>query len=175
MSISEPMHMLKPEAEAPRRIEVFTGTGRRRASSPDEKAAVVAESHVMGETVCGVGRRHGLTPLQLFTWRREARLRSGAPYQAEALFVPAVVDGSSSGPVRQQADRSAALLSSIELEIDGIMVRIGREAPANTIGAVLRGGRHVSGPTGAVRVMVATRPGDFRKVPRDWQRWCARP
>jgi transposase len=54
------------------------------------------------------------------------------------LFVPAVVDGSSSVQVRQLADRSAALLSSIELEIDGIMVRIGRDAPANTIVAVLR-------------------------------------
>ena len=136
MSISEPMHMSKPGSEAPRRIEVFTGTGRRRAWSPEEKAAFVAESHIAGETVCGVARRHGLTPQQLFTWRREARLRNGA--QAEALFVPAVVDGSSSGQVRQLADRSAALLSSIELEIDGIMVRIGRDAPAGTIVAVLR-------------------------------------
>jgi transposase len=138
MPISEPMLMSKLEAEAPRRIEVFTGTGRRRAWSPDEKAAFVAESYVAGETVCGVARRHGLTPQQLFTWRREARLRNGAHDQAEALFVPAVVDGSSSGQVRQLADRSAALLSSIELEIDGIMVRIGRDAPANTIVAVLR-------------------------------------
>ena len=53
MLISEPMHMSKPEAEALRRIEVFTGTGRRRAWSADEKAAFVAESHVAGETVCG--------------------------------------------------------------------------------------------------------------------------
>jgi transposase len=138
MSISEPMHMSKPEGEAPRRIEVFTGTGRRRAWSPEEKAAFVAESHVAGATVCGVARRHGLTPQQLFTWRREVRLRNCAPDQAEALFVPAVVDGSALGQVRQLADRSAALLSSIDLEIDGIMVRIGRDAPASTIVAVLR-------------------------------------
>ena len=54
MLISELMHMSRPKAEAPRRIEVFTGTGRRRAWSADEKAAFVAESHVAGETVCGV-------------------------------------------------------------------------------------------------------------------------
>jgi transposase len=53
MSISEPMHMPKPDTEAPRRIEVFTGTGRRRAWSPEEKAAFVAESHVAGETFGG--------------------------------------------------------------------------------------------------------------------------
>ena len=49
-----------------------------------------------------------------------------------------VVDGSSSERVQQQADRSAVLLSSIELEIDGNMVRIGPDASANTIVTVLR-------------------------------------
>src|ERR1700694_5489967 len=72
MSISEPMPMSKPGPEAPRRIEVFTGAGRRRAWTPEEKTAFVAESHGAGETGCGVARRHGLTPQQLFTWRRES-------------------------------------------------------------------------------------------------------
>jgi transposase len=130
--------MSKPEPEGPRRIEVFTGTGRRRAWSADEKAAFVAESHIAGETVCGVARRHGLTPQQLFTWRREARLRSGALKHADPVFVPAVVEGSPSKQVRQPECRSAALVSSIELEIEGIVVRIGRDAPAATIVAVLR-------------------------------------
>jgi transposase len=88
MSISEPMHMSKPGSDGPRRIEVFTGTGRRRTWTVEEKAAFVAESHVAGETVCGVARRHGLTPQQLFTWRREARLRSGGLEGADPLFVP---------------------------------------------------------------------------------------
>jgi transposase len=83
MSISESMHMSKPGPEAPRRIEVFTGAGRRRTWTAEEKAAFVAESHVAGETVCGVARRHGLTPQQLFTWRREARLRSDALEDAD--------------------------------------------------------------------------------------------
>jgi transposase len=134
MSISEPMHMSKPEPDGPRRIEVFTGAGRRRTWTAEEKAAFVAESHVAGETVCGVARRHGLTPQQLFTWRRQARLRGSAHEDAEPLFVPAVVDGQ----VRQPESRSAALQSSVELEINGIVVRIGRDAPAGTIVAVLR-------------------------------------
>jgi transposase len=82
--------MSKPGPEAPRRIEVFTGAGRRRTWTLEEKAAFVAE--VVGETVCGVARRHGLTPQQLFTWPREA-LRSNA-LDAGRSFVRAVVDGS---------------------------------------------------------------------------------
>jgi transposase len=69
MSISE----LTPMPERARRIEVFTGAGRRRTWPADEKAAIVAESYAPGRTVCGVARRHGLTPAQLFTWRRLAR------------------------------------------------------------------------------------------------------
>src|SRR4051812_32593879 len=58
MSISELMH--RPERA--RRLEVFTGAGRRRNWPADEKAAIVAESYAPGRTVCGVARRHGLTP-----------------------------------------------------------------------------------------------------------------
>src|SRR4051795_6586129 len=86
MSISE----LTPMRERARRTEVFTGAGRRRTWPADEKAAIVAESYAPGRTVCGVGRRHGLPPAQLFPWRRLAR-RSRVP-KAPALFVPAVVE-----------------------------------------------------------------------------------
>src|SRR5713226_4606478 len=86
MSISEHKHMPEPV----RRIEVFTGAGRRRSWSGEEKAAIIAESYGAGETVCAVARRHGLTPQQLFAWRRLARVEptSAAP----ATFVPAVVE-----------------------------------------------------------------------------------
>jgi transposase len=57
-------------SEPPRRLEIFTGAGRRRTSSPETKARIVAESQAAGASVCAVARRHGLTP-QLFTWRRE--------------------------------------------------------------------------------------------------------
>src|SRR3954467_10514392 len=93
MSISE----LTPMPERARRIEVFTGAGRRRNWPADEKAAIVAESYAPGRTVCGVARRHGLTPAQLFTWRRLAR-RSRVP-KAPALFVPAVVEPSPGPPL----------------------------------------------------------------------------
>ena len=61
-AITKPVH----------RLEVFTGAGRRRTWS-DEKARIVAEIVASGEFVSAVARRHGLSPQQLFGWRRELR------------------------------------------------------------------------------------------------------
>ncbi|WP_315927303.1 IS66-like element accessory protein TnpA [Mesorhizobium sp. SP-1A] len=61
--------------------------GRRRWSA-DDRAQILEESLAPGAVVSAVARRHGLTPQQLFTWRREARKRA----EPETLsFVPAVV------------------------------------------------------------------------------------
>src|SRR3954470_15766191 len=94
MLISE----LTPMPERARRIEVFTGAGRRRTWPADEKAAIVAESYAPGRTVCGVARRHGLPPAQLFPWRRLAR-RARLPLKEPPVrFVPAVVEAVPGGP-----------------------------------------------------------------------------
>ena len=69
MTISE--LTLKTRDEEPvRRFEVFTRAGRRRDWSDEEKAQIVSESYSTDVTVCAVARRHGLSPQQLFTWRR---------------------------------------------------------------------------------------------------------
>ena len=136
MSISELMHM----PERARRVEVFTGAGRRRNWPADEKAAIVAESYAPGRTVCGVARRHGLTPAQLFTWRRLAR-RSRVP-KAPALFVPAVVEAVPGLPPRPASQprraRRHGPVMGIEVEMDGTVVRIGSGASPQAIAAVIR-------------------------------------
>jgi transposase len=129
MSISEHKHM----PEAVRRIEVFTGAGRRRTWSPTEKAAIVAESYGAGETVCAVARRHGLTPQQLFTWRRQAR--AAAP-KAEALFVPAVLEATGSEAASSAPSRRSKA-SAVEIEIGGVTVRVGAQASPEVIAAVI--------------------------------------
>ena len=55
-----------------RRIELITGAGRRRRWSRDDKARIVEESLKPGATVSEVARRNGLSPQQLFAWRRAA-------------------------------------------------------------------------------------------------------
>src|SRR3954465_14533601 len=120
MSISELMH--RPERA--RRLEAFTGAGRRRHWPADEKAAIGAESYAPGRTVCGVARRHGLTPTQLFTWRRLAR-RSRGP-KAPALFVPAGVEPPSRPPAppapQPRRAHQPGPVMGIEVEMDGILV-----------------------------------------------------
>jgi Transposase len=59
----------KSHVEPVRRLEVFTGSGRRRAWTTEQKARIVAETYESGETVSAVARRHGLTPQQLFGCR----------------------------------------------------------------------------------------------------------
>src|SRR5579862_1240274 len=68
-------HMSKRGDGGARRIEVFTGAGRRREWSAEQKATIVAESYGGTSSVCDVARRHGLTPTQLFAWRRAAHRR----------------------------------------------------------------------------------------------------
>ena len=134
MSISEHKHMPEPV----RRMEVFTGAGRRRIWSAAEKAAIVAESYGGGETVCGVARRHGLTPQQLFTWRRLARPPA---LTAPPSFVPAIVETAPEAPVPLKARRRVRRrpnAEGIELEIAGVDVRIGSGAKPQAIEAVIR-------------------------------------
>jgi transposase len=133
-------HTLKPEAL--RRLEVITGTGRRRRFSDDYKARIVEETLCPGAIVSDVARRHGLTPQQVFTWRRQARQPVVGTESEAPQFVPAVVETAlPARAVRRQrkrtrrADRNSG---SIEVEIEGVTVRIGRGVDAKTVAAVLR-------------------------------------
>ncbi len=51
------------------RVEIFQGRARRRWSEED-KRRLVAETFMPGETVHGVARRRGVSPSQLFGWRK---------------------------------------------------------------------------------------------------------
>jgi transposase len=75
-----------------RRLEVFTGSGRRRNWSDEDEARIVAKIVASGDSVCAAARRHGLSPQQLFGLRRqlgEAAARHSRPEDVQ--FVPAVV------------------------------------------------------------------------------------
>jgi transposase len=126
--------------EPVRRIEVFTGAGRRRSWSAEDKARIVAETLQEGETVCAVARRHGLSPQQLFGWRRQVRQSAASAESAAPRFVPAVVETVPATRVhrRKRAQRVEQVSGLIEVEISGMTVRIGRGADAKTVAAVLR-------------------------------------
>jgi transposase len=118
---------------------VINGAMGRRRWSADDRAQILEESLAPGAVVSAVARRHGLTPQQLFAWRREARKRA----EAEALsFVPAIVapepviakEPKPSGSKRRRPGRGS---TTIEVEADGVMVRICDGASPAPIAAVI--------------------------------------
>ncbi|MDZ5454813.1 IS66-like element accessory protein TnpA [Labrys sp. ZIDIC5] len=144
MTISE--LTLKTNDEDPvRRFEVFTGSGRRREWSEEEKARIVAESYEPGASVSGVARHHTLSPQQLFTWRRAARRPAiDAP---TPLFAAAVITTPTPTPTPIAPEQPPQIKPSrkpsrsrgiIELEIEGVPLRVDRGADAKTVAAVIR-------------------------------------
>src|SRR5438132_14145086 len=74
-----------------RRVEVLTGTPRRRRWSDAEKAAIVAESLAPGARTSEIALRHGLHHNQLYDWRRQFRSAAVADAGLVASdFVPVV-------------------------------------------------------------------------------------
>ena len=160
---------LDPKAAAGRRVEVITGGGGRRRWSEGEKARAVEASLEPGAVVSAVARQHGVTPQQLFSWRREARRKAAAEDVSLADgFVPVVVEASASagggfgaaaGPAVAHApafDRTRCRgIERFHLVWRGAWHGEDHHRRAEE--------RQVIGPSGALRVMVATRPVDFRK------------
>jgi transposase len=127
---------LLAKSEPFRRLEVFTGAGRRRAWSADQKARIVAESYEAGDTVCAVARRHGLTPQQLFAWRRLARRRSEE--NADGLAFAPVVVAPPARASRLSAPTAPPAGPTIEVMIGATTVRVPAGADVMTLQAVLR-------------------------------------
>ena len=69
-------------------------TGRRRRWSDAGKLRIVTESLVGPRLASATARRHGISPGQLFTWRRELRVqRSRAPIEPPQMVRVCVEDG----------------------------------------------------------------------------------
>jgi transposase len=99
------------KSEPVRRLEILTGAGRRRSWSAESLA---------GGSVSAVARRHGLTPQQLFAWRRQMR-GSGVMGHGAVSFAPVVV-----AP------------SAIEIEYGGATIRVSAGSDATTLRAVFQ-------------------------------------
>ncbi len=128
--------LLKSKPEPVRRLEVFTGAGRRRAWTAAQKAQIVAESDESGETVCAVARRHAVTPQQLFGWRRAARRRDNGIDARGSAFAPVIVEaGPPCGSASQARSDGSPM---IEIVIGAATVRVPTGIDAATLQAVLR-------------------------------------
>jgi transposase len=110
-----------------RRVEVVTGSPRRRRWSDAEKAAIVAESEAPGAAASEIALRYGLHRNQLYGWRRQfgsAAIAAGGI--SEPAFVPVV------------AETHAGYGAAIEIEVGGAIVRVGGGVDMAVLGKVLR-------------------------------------
>lgn len=139
--MSDTEFLPKSKPEPVRRLEVFTGSGRRRRWTAAQKAQIVAEIYESGETVCAVARRHGLTPQQLFGWRRNARRREeDGGGESGSAFAPVIVEAvrpcANVPTASVRPGGSSSLL--IEIVIGAATVRIPAGTDAATLQTVLR-------------------------------------
>jgi transposase len=111
-----------------RRVEVLTGTPRRRRWSDAEKAAIVAESVAPGAKSSEIALRHGLHRNQLYDWRRQFRSAAVADAGFVASdFVPVVAE-----------HQGGSATAAIEIEIGGATLRVGAGVELGFLGKVLR-------------------------------------
>ena len=111
------------------RMEVLEGPTGRRSWPDDVKARIVAESFEPGARVCDVARSHGLAPQHLSTWRglaRKGELDVAIGHDDLPAF--ATVE------IMEEGTTGTSVL--IEIEDDGITVRLGADTPADRIAEI---------------------------------------
>jgi transposase len=141
------MHQSRHEADGYRRIELITGTVRRRRWTIEEKAAIVAESTRPEVNVAEVARRFGVNRGLLQTWRRKA-------IDERSVFVPLRVEGvvpaTDNNKDRANPPRSMAVEAdastrpgTLEIECGGIRARFSGSVDATVLRLVMTHiGRH---------------------------------
>ncbi|MBU6473688.1 MAG: transposase [Alphaproteobacteria bacterium] len=102
---------------APRRV--------RREWSEAFKAQLVAETLAPGANISAIARRSGISPSQLFGWRRLA-IRNDTVTPLEALEGPRLVEV------------EAVASSAIEIIVGGVVVRAGAEVSEEHLRRVIR-------------------------------------
>ena len=126
-----------------RRGDVLVGLERRRKWPLTEKLAIVAESFEEGAVVSHVAQRHGLSPQQLFGWRRQIREHVPTAKEAERLlpeepvFAPVVV-GEQLSRSALSSIASSTSAASIEIAIGATTIRINGAVDTKSLIAVLR-------------------------------------
>ena len=121
-------------------VEIFRGQARRRWSEED-KRRLVAETLGPGATVHGVARRRGISPSQLFAWRKLYWVGAGIE---RAVPAPPGVPGFAAvevapAPPPSVVDGVAAPSGLIEIELaGGDRVRISGAPDVAVVAAALR-------------------------------------
>jgi transposase len=120
------MHQHRHDSDEYRRIELITGSVRRRRWTAEEKATIIAESLQPKVNISELARRWGVNRGLLQTWRREAMRGAGGdtmpfvPLRIAEQSSPSFIDEALPTPSRTPM----ATGSHGTIEIDGAGLRI---------------------------------------------------
>ena len=133
----------RPGVGGYRRIELISGTVRRRRWSDEERAQILAESFEPGANISAVARRHGVSGGLLHCWRKQARAlaREGASSDAPT-FVPVTI--ADAGCAVRAETEALPTTRMIEIETSGALVRVPAGVDARTLSVVLTALRRAS-------------------------------
>ncbi len=107
------------------------GTGRRRRWPPASKALILEEALATGAVISAVARRHGITPQQLFGWRRTARRRACERAAGAPVFAPVMLEAQADAPRPREG-------AALEILIGPMLARIPLTADAATLASIVR-------------------------------------
>ncbi len=122
------------------RLDASPAVPRRRWSAA-AKERIIAEASAPGTNVSAIARSHGLSPQQVFGWRREAvrreavrRAQQDGGGAAGTVFAEIRVAGTPAIP-----DGSVEpVLAVVELTVGVVTLRIGPSVPASRVRDLLR-------------------------------------
>ncbi len=121
-------------------------------SRGEDKVRIIVESFKPGANVSEVARRNGLSPQQLFAWRREAQAlftdsgdaepgKDAAPGDTP-VFTPVVI--ASAAPASPSSPSRPSDPGTIEVRIGDAIVRVTGHVETSSLIAVLRAVRRSS-------------------------------
>lgn len=107
------------------RLEASPAILRRRWSAA-AKERIVAAATEPGANVAAIARSNGLSPQQVFAWRRKAAVNPGAKHAGSApSFAMVAIDAGAAGGM-------------VELLVAGVTIRIGPAVPMARVKEILR-------------------------------------
>jgi transposase len=120
-----------------RRMELTTGTPRRRSWTLAEKARIVAESYSGDRPVAEVALRHSIHRNQIYNWRRELAEVAGTGNADGGPFVPVRVTPSEPVPPAAEPGRHVDDSFAVEVAFADASVRVRDGADGDLVRTVL--------------------------------------
>jgi transposase len=135
-SMVEAMH----EGRTYQRVEVITGSRRRRSWTSAEKARIVAESLAPNANISDVARRNGVSRGLLTVWRRQTREALKTPDHV-SLFAAVRLRGEErrggAAAIDEENEAAAVASCAIEISMGDATIRVPKGTDGATVDAVI--------------------------------------